>query len=546
MNRFCEPTLYKDTCKNPAFVAGFCHCGWLIGPVMSEVHDLNDVPYTWGYYGEMNPLLLNYVCALGRFVPPRLDDEFTVCELGCGHGVSANIHALLHPQGQFTGIDIAEGHIVNARELATEAGLSNAHFERFDITTMDQDALAPMDYIALHGVYSWVDAETRYAICRLIKDKLKPGGMVYLSYNAMPGWSALLPLRQLMHAHAADIDDNPVEKARRSLAHLQSLKQQKVGFFEDNPLARSFVDEMSEQAIEYVAHEFFGADATPFYFTDVESDMAAIGLRIVGSADVHLNFIDLAAPQEFHEMLRAATSRREFESTGDFIRNQRFRRDLYIKDPAILSEEEQQAYLSAIPFGTSCVASDFHRTARFNEVELAYREDVFEALIRRLCNSADTIAELKDEQAFAPYNPAILIDAVKFLTANRQLLPFARPTHAANDSALAATRFELSAPLNLAMFKRGLFNWPNVPLASPNAGIGFEVSTSDALFTVCTAEAPADMVTEWASQRIAESDWELGEDGGNVGATLSAAFAAFRKNRLPKLIELGILEPVTN
>lgn len=512
---------------------------------VSDQHELYDVPYTWGYYGEMNPSLLNYVCALGRFAPPRLDQEFTVCELGCGHGVSVNIHAQLYPQGKFIGIDIADAHIANAREIAAESGLDNVRFEKLDIAVMDDNAVEPLDYILLHGVYSWVGDETRAAICKLIADKLKPGGVVYLSYNAMPGWSALLPLRALMEAHTADSGDDPVVKARRGLTHLQSLKQQKVGFFEDNPLARRFVDEMANQEIEYVAHEFFGPDATPFYFTQVAADMEAAGVRIAGSADVHLNFIDLAAPEEFHQLLRDTTSRPDFESTGDFIRNQRFRKDVYIKEPTILSEAEQLDYLSAVPFGTNCVADDFQRTARFNEIELAYQADIFEILIQRLSASAVSVNALIDEVPFSDIAPELLVDAIKFLTANRQLLPFSAPTTPVPANALTSERFELPVPFNLSMLKRGLFNWPSVALAGPAAGIGLEVSTSDALFTVCSVEAPAGQVADWASQRMAEADREMSGGSGDVALALGAALKDFRTTRLAKFIELGLLKPVT-
>ncbi|MDA0240546.1 MAG: hypothetical protein O3A84_11050 [Proteobacteria bacterium] len=42
---------------------------------------LGDIPYTWGYYAEMNPAFLNYICVLGGYAPPDTNNEFTYCEL---------------------------------------------------------------------------------------------------------------------------------------------------------------------------------------------------------------------------------------------------------------------------------------------------------------------------------------------------------------------------------------------------------------------------------------------------------------------------------
>jgi hypothetical protein len=47
----------------------------------------------------------------------------------------------------------------------------------------------------LHGIWSWVSEDNRQIILDFIDRKLKPGGVLYLSYNTQPGWSAFMPLR---------------------------------------------------------------------------------------------------------------------------------------------------------------------------------------------------------------------------------------------------------------------------------------------------------------------------------------------------------------
>jgi len=56
-----------------------------------------DTPYTWGYYGELSPIFLNYVSALNGHHPIPIEDGFSYCDLGCGFGVTANGLAQLFP-----------------------------------------------------------------------------------------------------------------------------------------------------------------------------------------------------------------------------------------------------------------------------------------------------------------------------------------------------------------------------------------------------------------------------------------------------------------
>lgn len=116
-----------------------------------------DTPYTWGYYGELSPIFLNYVCALNGHYPVPIEKEFSYCELGCDFGVTTNGLAQLFPQGQFTGIDFNEKHIDAAHELAEESGISNVDFKALDFNELAAANLPQYDFIVLHGVYSWVD-----------------------------------------------------------------------------------------------------------------------------------------------------------------------------------------------------------------------------------------------------------------------------------------------------------------------------------------------------------------------------------------------------
>ena len=58
-----------------------------------------------------------------------------------------------------------------------------------------------LDYIALHGIRSWVSDENRDVIVNYIREKLKPGGVYYIDYKTLPGWATFLRLQQLLNEH---------------------------------------------------------------------------------------------------------------------------------------------------------------------------------------------------------------------------------------------------------------------------------------------------------------------------------------------------------
>jgi hypothetical protein len=49
-----------------------------------------DIEYTYGYFGELNPLRTALLFLNAGLMPPKIQ---TACELGFGQGVSVNVHA---------------------------------------------------------------------------------------------------------------------------------------------------------------------------------------------------------------------------------------------------------------------------------------------------------------------------------------------------------------------------------------------------------------------------------------------------------------------
>src|SRR4051812_26521029 len=151
-----------------------------------------DIEYGAGFYREQAPGTLDAACLIrGLAPPPRRDGRFRYCELGCGQGLTALVLAAANPRAEIVAVDFNPAHIARASDLAAEAGLGNVRFIEAgfaDLTGPGAPDLPDFDYIALHGVYSWVSPANRQAIVRFAERRLAPGGLLYVSYNAMPGW----------------------------------------------------------------------------------------------------------------------------------------------------------------------------------------------------------------------------------------------------------------------------------------------------------------------------------------------------------------------
>ena len=84
------------------------------------------------------------VLLVSKIMPlvPGLADSLTsgvdVLEIGCGSGRAVNVMAEAFPESRFVGYDLIPEQIDTAKAEAAERGLSNAHFEVKDVSTLEQ------------------------------------------------------------------------------------------------------------------------------------------------------------------------------------------------------------------------------------------------------------------------------------------------------------------------------------------------------------------------------------------------------------------------
>ena len=241
----------------------------------------------------------------------------------------------MYPQGDFHACDFNAEHISYADKLRSSAGVGNVRFHAKTFGQMLDVDLPDFDFITLHGVYSWVPDSARAEIHEFLRRKLKPGGLAMVSYNAMPGWAHLQPLRQIMRIHADSLPDgNSMDKAKAAYGFVEFLSKNGAAYFSTLPAAAAHVKEMAAQDIRYVVHEYITPFGDPFYFSEIEPVMRSLELAFAGNMRPSDNYVDTMAPQQFRQVLEGTASRTVLETWRDFIVNTRFRMDLYASQPA--------------------------------------------------------------------------------------------------------------------------------------------------------------------------------------------------------------------
>ncbi len=262
-----------------------------------------DIPYLRDFKPQLAPAWLDHVALVAGVEPPARNSGFAWCDLGCGQGVTANILAATHPGGTFHAIDAMPAHIDHARRLAAEAAIPNVTFHAVDFTAAADLDLPLFDYIVAHGVYSWVDAASQHALRRFFDRRLKPGGLVYVSYNAMPGWARDLPFQRLARELARGFTGDSAARFAAALGIIRTLAAADVP-----ALAPSFIVGELEQRPEdytppYLVHEFMPGAWQPLYVTEVRAAMKTIELAPVGSATLIENLDPLVLSANAREIL---------------------------------------------------------------------------------------------------------------------------------------------------------------------------------------------------------------------------------------------------
>ena len=507
---------------------------------------ITDLDYIPGFYPHMSPTAIRYAASLNRVIPPATADNFRYLELGCGLGTSLTTLAAANPQGEFVGIDINPSHIETVDQNISAGGLNNAKAIHSDFTSLPNN-IGTFEFISLHGVFSWVSPEVREQILSIAKNHLAPGGLLLVSYNAMPGWAHLQPIRGILRQYAELRQGDTTQRIRDALTYLVFIRDKKAKYFEDNPQAAAYVDSLLKQDLRYLAHEYLNEHWTSFYFSEVAAMFRSVEMAFVGSLPIHTNFWDLCVRPEFQDLFRTTSNRLVTESHKDFCANTAFRWDIYSKQPQVIENVEDRLRLIDNLYFRA-VRNDIKLPHKINlgVVSSTVQGPLYEILLTSLSQDTLTLAEILSHPQLTENVPADIIRAVDagvamglFEVAAGPLPPLQEkiPEHPL-----------ISLPFNQFLLKNEHFSGRPVSLACAATGTGYSLSDFDAAILYELSEAGKNGLADRVLAQLTKSERSIQKDGKPITddkirrEVVEETCARFLSQAVPQLYRLGILE----
>lgn len=318
---------------------------------MSET-EYDRVPYKSNPYNATHPDQMAVLArVMGMASPPV--ETCRYLELGCGAGGNLLPMAAMMPNARFVGVDLAPTSIQHATEVARDLGLTNVEFHAMSITDVDEK-FGKFDYIASHGVYSWVPAHVREAILRVCRENLVENGVAYVSYNCFPGWGLRGIVREMMVYHVADWKE-PEEKTSQARAILEFLANATTaadGGGEWGRLLKQEHERMSELSDWYIYHDNLSPINQAFWFHEFAKQIEAAGMEYLADSMFSTMMLD-NFPQTVKDVLNGLQGELvRTEQYLDFVRCRYFRQSLIVHDGAPVNRRIEANRVTDLRFTT--------------------------------------------------------------------------------------------------------------------------------------------------------------------------------------------------
>ena len=508
---------------------------------MRDYGYVSDLEYVHNYNIGNSPMHMSLATKIqGQKV--SLPEEPNYLELGFGQGLSLNVHAAAN-KGQFWGNDFNPAQTANARELAEISGAPVELTDESFAEIAARDDLPEFDVIVLHGIWTWISHENREIIRDLVRRKLKIGGMMYVSYNAMPGWAASTPMRHLIREFGTRESSGALpNRLQDALAFSNSLKSANANYFKANPeVWQRWEQNVETQDKRYLAHEYLNENWDIFFFSEVADYLADAKLTFAASGHL-LDLVDtIHITKEGQELLAKVQDPVLRQTIRDYLTNQQFRRDIYVKGERKMSSKEHESAMRDQLFVLTSQPKDLPKTIVGSLGEGKLNPDIYEPIISALDSDKarpKTLGELMIKKGVKDLRISQVVQALTILTSLEKIAP-------AQHDEIAAHVEPQTKRLNEALCERAETSKDVAYLASPRMGAGVRVDRIEQLFLRAASLKKPDPVA-WVWSIFEQNNEKLLQDGKAITAKsdnikrLRTLYSDFESDRLPMFKRIGI------
>ena len=286
------------------------------------------LPYQSKPFAQSQPARLGAIARLFALDAAPMETA-RVLELGCASGGNIIPHAMRYPNATFVGVDLARTQVAAGRSRIAQLGLKNIEIHCQSFTEIG-DELGQFDYVICHGVYSWVPAMVQDAIFRIVSARLSPVGVACISYNVLPGWRMMQPLRDAFLLQVPDHVDSlgRVAQARELLNFLKDTSPDQGPY---GDMIRQWADRLAGLPDDYIAHEFLEETNSPSTVREFVGSAAKHGLGYLGECELSSMILDNYGAA-VADQIRARTHNNLIESEQylDLLSGRTFRQSLLV------------------------------------------------------------------------------------------------------------------------------------------------------------------------------------------------------------------------
>jgi SAM-dependent methyltransferase len=315
---------------------------------------VTDVAYMPGYYRSQSPSIMALACLLGGVASPLPgpEDPVSYLELGCGQGLTSLILAASNPHWTVTAIDFNPAHVAAARAWAAKARLENVSFVEADFSTLAEEPasanIPEADFVSMHGLWSWVPPAVQAGIVRLLRAKVKPGGAVHVSFNALPAWGGALGVQRVLRDSGRRLGSRSDRQAEEGLKLVQALREADALQIVRSPWVDALVERMGPMPVQYLAHEYMNDSWMPCFHADLTEAMSGAKLEWVGSASLIENFPDLTLTPEQRAIADRFDDPLLRELVKDMCLDRSLRNDVFVRGARRMNPAARDAALMDI------------------------------------------------------------------------------------------------------------------------------------------------------------------------------------------------------
>jgi SAM-dependent methyltransferase len=349
--------------------------------------------------------------------PRRKSEPFTLVDLGCGDALGLITAAASHTQGTFIGVDAMRAHIGRGEAIVRQAQLENVRLHCAEFRNAMPLADGRADYVTAQGVLAWINPENRDFLADLAVGWLRPGGVLTIGYNSLPGWHRIAPFQKLVRELAMSLTGSSVT---RFFGAVEQIQQMNV-FGQD--LWDWLEPAIDRHAPEYFAHEYLNEWWSPLWSADVMRAFASRGLVYVGQAMHHGLRADLNIPAATRKALESIQDPIARELAKDVTVNTWYRQDIYIKSPIDVVDPvtSQTSMLARWWLLTESPSDDnFYSTVTLAG-KLDFDTPCARAIVERLMRGPAPLSAIKG------FEPSDLINSMDALFTAQRCLPVDPP-----------------------------------------------------------------------------------------------------------------------